>query len=105
MDENNPGFEVRERAAVAEVVTSVLRHDLRNRFASIRNASYYLMRQAQKAELWKMDPRVEIFFQLIDRELSSAEQLLSARSPAMPAEQSVPVRVCDAAEQALARSR
>ena len=39
MDENNPGFEIRERAAVAEVVTSVLRHDLRNRFASIRNAS------------------------------------------------------------------
>jgi signal transduction histidine kinase len=105
MDEQTPGFEARERAAVAEVVTAVLRHDLRNRFASIRNASYYLMRQAQKAELWKMDPRVEIFFQLIDRELSSAEQLLSARNPTLPTEEYGPVRLCDAAAQALARSR
>src|SRR3954465_7928136 len=103
MDEQTPGFEARERAAVAEVVTAVLRHDLRNRFASIRNASYYLMRQAQKAELWKMDPRVEIFFELIDRELSSAEQLLAARNPTGPAEQQGPVPLCEAVERALAR--
>jgi signal transduction histidine kinase len=105
MDDNSPGFEVRERAAVAEVVASVLRHDLRNRFASIRNASYYLMRQAQKAELWKMDPRVELFFELIDRELSSAEQLLAARNPTAPSEQQGPVRLYEAAERALGRSR
>ncbi|MFL5350830.1 MAG: ATP-binding protein [Hyalangium sp.] len=104
VDDNDTAFEVRERAAVAEVVTSVLRHDLRNRFASIRNASYYLMRQAQKAELWKMDPRVEIFFELIDRELSSAEQLLSARHPTGPAEHHGPVRLFEAVERALARS-
>jgi signal transduction histidine kinase len=105
MEDNNPGFEVRERAAVAEVVSSVLRHDLRNRFASIRNASYYLMRQAQKAELWKTDPRVEIFFELIDRELSSAEQLLAARNPTGPTENEGPVRLFEAAERALARGR
>lgn len=105
MDEQTPGFEARERAAVAEVVTSVLRHDLRNRFASIRNASYYLMRQAQKSELWKADPRVEVFFQLIDRELASAEELLSARGPSAPVEAEGRVALCDAAEQALAHSR
>lgn len=104
MDDNDTGFEVRERAAVAEVVTSVLRHDLRNRFASIRNASYYLMRQAQKAELWKMDPRVEIFFELIDRELSSAEQLLATRHPTGPSEHQGPVRLFEAVERALARA-
>lgn len=81
MDEKTPGSEARERAAVAEVVASVLRHDLRNRFSSIRNASYYLMRQTQKTELWKTDPRMEAFFQLIDRELASAEDLLSNRDP------------------------
>src|SRR5688500_14840853 len=81
MDEQTPDSVARERAAVAEVVASVLRHDLRNRFSSIRNASYYLMRQTQKTELWKTDPRMEAFFQLIDRELASAEDLLSNRDP------------------------
>ena len=82
MDEQTPGLEARERAAVAEVVTAVLRHDLRNRFSSIRNASYYLMRQAQKTELWKADPRMETFFQLIDRELVSAEAGADHAGPA-----------------------
>src|SRR5688572_7739553 len=103
MDEHTLGVEARERAAVAEVVTSVLRHDLRNRFSSIRNASYYLMRQVQKAELWKTDPRMETFFQLIDSELSSAEELLAARGPKGPGEGTgTRLRLCDAAEQALA---
>jgi signal transduction histidine kinase len=81
MDEKTPDSGARERAAVAEVLASVLRHDLRNRFSSIRNATYYLMRQAQKTELWKSDPRMESFFQLIERELASAEDLLSNRDP------------------------
>ncbi|WP_224363436.1 sensor histidine kinase [Hyalangium versicolor] len=104
MDEQTPGVEARERAAVAEVLTAVLRHDLRNRFSSIRNASYYLMKQTQKTDLWKADPRVEVFFQLIDRELASAEELLSARNLAvLPAAQERVV-LCDAAERALAVS-
>jgi signal transduction histidine kinase len=105
MDEQGPGFEVRERAAVAEVVTAVLRHDLRNRFSSIRNASYYLMRQVQKVDLWKSDPRVEVFFQLIDKELASAEQLLSARGPATPEVEQGAVELEHAAQRALERSR
>ncbi|WP_224249244.1 ATP-binding protein [Hyalangium gracile] len=105
MDEQTPGVEARERAAVAEVVTAVLRHDLRNRFSSIRNASYYLMKQAQKSELWKADPRVAVFFQLIDSELASAEELLSARGLTVPTEVRSRVALCEVAEQALARSR
>src|SRR4051812_36850116 len=105
MDEQGPGFEVRERAAVAEVVTAVLRHDLRNRFSSIRNASYYLMRQVQKVDLWESDPRVEVFFQLIDKELASAEQLLSAREPATPEVEQGSVELESAAQRALERSR
>lgn len=103
MDEHTPGIEARERAAVAEVVASVLRHDLRNRFSSIRNASYYLMRQVQKESLWKTDPRVEVFFQLIDSELASAEELLAARGPMAPEPKSSRLRLSDAAERAFAR--
>jgi signal transduction histidine kinase len=81
----------------------VLRHDLRNRFSSIRNASYYLMRQTQKTELWKTDPRMEAFFQLIDRELGSAEELLSHRVPLIGREQRGQVRLREGAERALSR--
>jgi signal transduction histidine kinase len=105
MDETTPESEARERAAVAEVVASVLRHDLRNRFSGIRNASYYLMRQAQKTELWKSDPRMEAFFQLIERELTSAEELLSHRVPLSGREQRGPVRLRQAVALALSRLR
>jgi signal transduction histidine kinase len=104
MDEHTPGSEARERAVVAEVLTSMLRHDLRNRFSSIRNATYYLMRQAQKAETWKTEPRVEAFFQLINRELASAEELLSARGPT-GAEERVRLWLREAAERAFSRTR
>ncbi|WNZ62764.1 hypothetical protein QEG98_02795 [Myxococcus sp. MxC21-1] len=74
-------LQARERAAVADVVASTLRHDLRNKLASIRNASFYLMRQVKKTDLWSADPRVETFFQLIEKELTSAEDVLSKRAP------------------------
>src|SRR5437868_8265874 len=95
-------LEARERAVVAEVVAAMLRHDLRNRFSSIRNAAYYLMRQTQKADLWKADPRMEMLFQMIDSELSSAEELLSVRVLTGPEEQGGRLRLCDVAERALA---
>jgi signal transduction histidine kinase len=104
MDEKTPDSEARERAAVAEVLASVLRHDLRNRFSSIRNATYYLMRQSQKTELWKSDPRMESFFQLIERELASAEDLLSNRDPlGSRVQQRGRVRLSTGAERALER--
>ncbi|MDC0711299.1 ATP-binding protein [Stigmatella sp. ncwal1] len=105
MDENTQGQQGHERAVVAEVVTAVLRHNLRNRFSSIRNASYYLMRQAQKTELWKADPRVQAFFQLIDRELASAEELLSHRGPPPSGEPLGRSLLRDAVDRAFARVR
>ena len=105
MDETTADSEARERAAVAEVLASVLRHGLRNRFSSIRNAAYYLMRQTQKTELWKSDPRMESFFQLIERELASAEDLLSNRDALGSQRQRVRVRLSEGAERALARVR
>jgi CheY-like chemotaxis protein len=90
-----------EQTSIAEGVKAGLRHDLRNRFSSIRNASYYLMRQVRKTDLWQADPRVESFFQLIERELAAAEELLSARSLALPSAEPGAVVPCEVAAQAL----
>lgn len=68
-----------ERAAVAEEAGAVLRHDLRNKLASIRNAAFYLRRKVEKTELFETDARVPLFFGLIDDELVSAEKLMSDR--------------------------
>lgn len=92
----------RERAAVVETVTAVLRHDLRNKLASIRNASFYLSRRAQQELPLKGDARVEQFFQLIDSELDTAEALLEGPGARAPAART-PARLRDVAEAALAR--
>src|SRR5688572_20737563 len=46
---------------------SLLRHDLRNKVATIRNATFYLKRKVEgaAAELWRADERVGRFFTLI----------------------------------------
>ncbi|XXF78626.1 sensor histidine kinase [Myxococcaceae bacterium GXIMD 01537] len=71
-------LELREREVVADVVAAALRHELRNRLASIRNASFYLMSRVKQTELWAKDPHVGAFFELIDQEVSSAEGVLEA---------------------------
>jgi signal transduction histidine kinase len=96
-----------ERACVAEEVASVARHDLRNRLASIRNASFYLMRKVKKTELWEADARVPQFFGLIEESVVGADDIveqrlqLAALHPRAPAQ--VSLRAC--VERALACSR
>ncbi|MCE9668982.1 ATP-binding protein [Myxococcus stipitatus] len=102
--ESRADLQARERAAVADVVASTLRHDLRNKLASIRNASFYLMRKMQKTDAWGADARVEAFFQLIDRELAAAEEVLSRRAPVVSSERPS-CRARDAAERALTEAR
>lgn len=70
-----------ECAAVAEEAAATLRHDLRNKLASIRNAAFYLRRRLQKTEPFETDPRVSVFFKLIDDELVAAERLTAEPSP------------------------
>lgn len=69
-----------ERAAVAEEVASLLRHDLRNKLASIRHASFYLQRCVAKTELWESNPRVSELFDLIVTELIAANAILEERA-------------------------
>jgi signal transduction histidine kinase len=75
----------RERAAIAEEVASSVRHDLRNKLASVRNAAFYIKRRAQKTDLLQVDPRVEMFFKLIEDELGLAETILAGRLMSEPA--------------------
>jgi len=68
-----------ELAAVAEEVASVLRHDLRNKLAAIRNASFYIRRRLAKTETWSADPRLEELSGVIQREANAANELLDER--------------------------
>jgi signal transduction histidine kinase len=68
-----------ERAAIAEEVASLVRHDVRNRLASVRNASHYLKVKVSRTELPKTDARVDRFFQLIEDELGGADKILGER--------------------------
>jgi signal transduction histidine kinase len=73
-----------------EEATSVLRHDLRNRLAAIRNATFYLQRRVQKGAeaLWTSDARMAQMFELIEKEIGAAEIRMASPLSA-PAPQSV----------------
>ncbi len=79
---------------------SFTRHELRNRFASIRNAAFYLKTRVEKrTDLFHTDSRVAAFFALIDEELKKAEGLLAEGS----ASGQVPGQAADHASSARRR--
>lgn len=65
-----------EQAAVADEILSVLRHDLRNRFAIVRNASFYIKRKVAGEAAYTADPRIAEFFGIIDEEVIAASARL-----------------------------
>jgi signal transduction histidine kinase len=60
-------------------LASELRHHLRNRLAAIRNAAFYIKKKAEREGLTEKDPRVARFFDLIQDELTDADESISAR--------------------------
>jgi signal transduction histidine kinase len=74
------------RRFVVWEATAILRHDLRNKLASVRNASFYLRRKVERqaADLLASDPRVATFFDLSSQELDAAEAILGERLPKLP---------------------
>lgn len=62
--------------AVSSEVASVLRHELRNKFASVRNAAFYVRRRLKDCELWRSDPLLEEMSQIIQNEMRLANELL-----------------------------
>ena len=65
--------------AVVDETASLLRHELRNKFASVRNAEFYIRRRLRETEAWRADPRVEEMSGIIRDELRLANELLDQR--------------------------
>jgi signal transduction histidine kinase len=65
--------------AVADETASLLRHELRNKFASVRNAEFYIRRRLRETEAWRADVRVEEMSGIIRDELRVANELLDQR--------------------------
>ncbi|MFO0589628.1 MAG: hypothetical protein U0441_18970 [Polyangiaceae bacterium] len=61
-----------EMALVAEVVSSGVRHDLRNQITIIRGALFFLRRKVSGTEAWRSDARVGEFFKAIEEQLDRA---------------------------------
>jgi signal transduction histidine kinase len=68
-----------EAFAAAEETASAVRHDLRNRLAAIRGATFYLQRRVSTTELWAGDARVSQFFAAIVEEVDKATDMLSSK--------------------------
>ena len=72
------------RYVVWEAV-SLLRHDVRNKLATVRNAAFYVRKRVEKeaAALLEKDKRVALFLEMIGKELEGADQLISDRIPSI----------------------
>jgi signal transduction histidine kinase len=83
-------FLVHRRFVVWEA-TSVIRHDLRGKLSSVRNAAFYLQRRiaTEGAELVERDKRITKFFDLIPQEIMAAEAILGERLPGFDREPEV----------------
>jgi signal transduction histidine kinase len=68
-----------ERVAFAEEVSSVTRHEARNKLAAARNAATYIRRRLSQADAWRNDPRVQTFHELMENELHGVSELLDPR--------------------------
>jgi signal transduction histidine kinase len=68
-----------ESASIAEEVASVLRHDLRNKLAVVRNAATYIRKKLGRSEAWSSDPRLESFATMMETEIAAANALLGER--------------------------
>jgi signal transduction histidine kinase len=66
-----------ERAALLEELASTIRHDLRNRLAAIKNASFYLKTKTRASTLWQSDKNVARFYQVIEDEIAAAGDLIA----------------------------
>src|SRR5262249_33592425 len=85
------------RRYIVEETASALRHDLRNKFASIANARFFLRRRFETGASapWHEDARVAKFFDLIGREVLAAAAPLTPKLPA-PLAEAAPETSCDA---------
>jgi len=62
--------------AIADEIASTLRHELRNKFSSVRSAGFYIRRRLRGTEAWQADPRLEELSAIIQDEMGLANELL-----------------------------
>lgn len=86
-----------ELVAIADEATSSLRHELRNKLASVRSAEFYIRRRLKSSEVWQADPRLEELSGIIQEEMRVANELLDQRQRMQNLFTSSPARI-DAAE-------
>jgi signal transduction histidine kinase len=65
--------------AFAEELSSSMRHATRNKLAIIRNAATYIRRRVGSTEAWNADPRIDMFYRMLESELEDANDLLEPR--------------------------
>jgi signal transduction histidine kinase len=86
-----------QQVAVADEMASLLRHELRNKFASVRSAAFYVRRRLRETDAWQADPRLEELSGIIQEEMRLANELLDQRLSLQHLFAPAPARV-DAAE-------
>jgi len=67
-----------ELIALIEEATTPLRHDVRNRIASIRNLSYFVRRKLAVEVVAERDPRVPEFLTRVEGEVQRTDDLIDA---------------------------
>jgi signal transduction histidine kinase len=86
-----------QMVAVADEMASLLRHELRNKFAAVRNAGFYIRRRLHGTDTWQADPRLDELSGIIQDEMRLANELLDQRLRLQHVFVAAPSRV-DAAE-------
>jgi len=93
-----------EMIALLEEATTPLRHDIRNRIASIRNLSYFVRRKLAAEVVPERDPRVNEFLAKVEGEVQRTDDLIEAWSVSVHALRSSEVgrvRVADCVRLAI----
>ena len=81
-----------ERWLLAEELGAKVRHTVRNKLGSVRNAAFFIRRSLEKSAT-PVPPRLLTFFQLIDDELCAADQSLGQPRPRAANSIAAPARV------------
>lgn len=66
------------RLFIVVVATSAMRHEVRNKLGTLRNASFYIRRKVEGSPAWNDDVRVPRFFQIIETEIAAIDQIVTA---------------------------
>jgi signal transduction histidine kinase len=81
-----------ELLALLEEATTPLRHDVRNRLASLRNLAFFVRRKLAKEENPERDPRVGEFLVKIEDEVQSTDGVMDAWSARVQAARPLELR-------------